>query len=146
MISNVAWKLIPETGQLTARMEDPTRDLVIAFDGGDQTLYLSVHVPPPPNVQGVEPRLYTAPLSVLAALTMLPQELHKHVVATVEQARTAMEGVVLGHVQDVVAAAPQPWPTTARALGALDSGRDAMAHLERLSLDAAALRAYEASA
>jgi hypothetical protein len=137
------WRYIEESGQLAAEMESPRRQLTIAWDEGDRSLYLSVVAPPPPNVPSANARVYAAPLSLLAALLIVPRELHHHLTNVALDARHEAESAVLAKLGTTVDQLPQSWPAAAKARSALADASDLVQHVERLSLDMAAADAFE---
>lgn len=142
MIGGVEWRLVGETGQIAAQLSDPKRDLTIAWDGGDRNLYLSVIAPAVANVPGSAPRVYAAPLPLLAALLLVPRELHEQLLELVRAGRDEAEGLVMAAAQRVVAKAPEPWPAVGMAAEAVEGLPRLAQQLERLALDLATEPAF----
>jgi hypothetical protein len=142
VISSVPWRLVPETGQLAARLAEPQRDLTIAWDPADRSLYLSVIAPAAPNVPGSQQRVYAAPVSLLAAMLIVPAELHAQLHEWASEGRAAVEGIVLEAAQTVVERAPQRWPEVAKARPEAATLPGLSEQLERLALDTATVDAF----
>lgn len=141
-LANTEWRLTSETGQISAALAQPRRDVTIAFDHGDQSLYLSVIAPPVANVPGSQERLYTAPLSLLAALLMVPAEFHSVLVRQVQQAREVSEGTVHSQMARAVEKVPQAWPDVVHGREAIQQAVRHAEAVERLALDLAAAGAF----
>jgi hypothetical protein len=142
VLGGVEWELVSATGQLVAKLDKPSRDVTIAWDSGDRSLYLSVIAPPVANVEGSQQRLYTAPLSLLAALLIVPARFHATLAKTVQDARVEAESTAMAHVATAVEKLPRPWPQTVEAREALEFAAEHSQELERLALDLAAARAF----
>lgn len=138
----VQWRYEEVSGRLAGVMENPRRDLAIAWDGADRSLFLSVNVAPTPNVEGSQARAYVAPVSLLAALVIVPADLHGALVDLTRDGRVEAEALVLGELAGVVNHVPQGWPATAKATEGVRAAERLVEQLERLSLDLAAAAAF----
>jgi hypothetical protein len=146
VISAVPWQWDEQSATFSAEVGVPRRSLTIRWDEGDQGWFLAVIDAGRPPTMGQGPvgqRVFVTPMPLLVAMTLLPAELHEHLVIKVKQAQDASrDGHVLAHVQTAVAGLPLPWPESVKAREALESAAAAMVDVERLSLDAAAAEAW----
>lgn len=146
MISAVPWRWDDEGQALLADVVDPPRRLAIRWDHGDRGWFLSVRVPGRPQTMGqaaVEERVYVTPMPLLVALTLVPRELHEHLVGHVERERRLVEAEVWAGLSAGAQLAPQGWPQVAQVRESLAASADAAVTLERLALDMAAADAWE---
>jgi hypothetical protein len=139
------WRWVEEAEQIVGVCVSPPRQITIRWDEGDHGWYLSVIEEGRPQTMGQarrEPRVFVAPLPLLAALTLVPQELHPHLVDRLDAERHAAQAPVIAGLQEAVAELPLPWPAPARARRALELAVSAVVDAERVALDTAAAGAW----
>lgn len=146
MISRIPWQWIAESEQLAADLVDPPRQLTIRWDEADRGWFLSVVVVARPATMGrsaTEPRVYVAPLPLLAAMTMVPRELHDHLIGRVGSEADAMQARVFAELAVAAEQLPQSWPGPGKAKLSLNTAEAHAGELERLSLDLAGAGAWD---
>lgn len=141
-MTGLTWTFYEESGAFGAELTDPRRDLTIAWDAGDRSLYLSVRAPQVANVQGSQERLFTAPLSLLAALLLLPAAHHERVIGMVTEAHGQATSGVMAGMQRASGTIYARWPECVKAGEGLTFAQGEAEHAERLALDLAAAGAF----